>query len=310
MVGPQAGREAVRVAREQAELSERRACGLLERNRASVRYHAQRREDPVLRERLRELAAQRRRFGYRRLHVLLVREQWKVNHKRVYRLYREEGLAVRRRKRKRAAGGERVPLAAPWRANQGWSMDFMADALCNGRRFRTLNVVDEYTREALRIEVDSSLPGTRVVRALEQLRQQGRQPEWIVTDNGPEFTGQALDQWAFENGVRLEPIRPGRPMDNGYIESFNGKMREECLNETWFVDLADARQRIEAWRTDYNTQRPHSALGYQTPAEFARRAAALRSPTAPCAPRLGTNSGPDTSLLVPEIPQEATLCLD
>lgn len=297
----------MRVAREKVQLSERRACGLVEINRASARYQKRRRDDEPLRERLRELAAQRRRFGYRRLHVLLHREGWAVNHKRVYRLYGEEGLAVRRRKRKRAAASERVPLAAPTRVNQGWSMDFMADALCSGRRFRTLNVVDEYTREALRIEVDSSLPGARVVRALEQLRQQGRQPEWIVTDNGPEFTGRALDQWAYENGVRLEPIRPGRPMDNGYIESFNGKMREECLNENWFVDLADARQRIEAWRIDYNTQRPHSALGYQTPAEFAHRAAALRSPTAPCAPRLGPDIGPDTTLLAPEIPQEATL---
>lgn len=293
----------MRVAREQARLSERRACGLLEVERATVRYRRRERDDERVRGRLRELAAERRRFGYRRLHVLLDREGWKVNHKRVYRLYREEGLTVRRRKRKRAAARERVPVAAPVRANQGWSMDFMADALGSGRRFRTLNVVDEYTREALAIEVDTSLPGARVVRVLEQLRQQGRKAEWIVTDNGPEFTGQRLDQWAFENGVRLEPIRPGRPMENGYIESFNGKMREECLNEMWFTDLADARQRIEAWRLDYNTQRPHSALGYQTPVEFAHRAAALRSPTAPCAPRLG----PVPVLAVPESPEGVTL---
>jgi putative transposase len=231
--------------------------------------------------------------------VLLRREGWAVNHKRVYRVYREAGLAVRRRKRKRAAASARVPLEAPVRPNQGWSMDFMADALGSGRRFRTLNLVDEYTREALAIEVDTSLPGERVVRVLEQLRRQERKPEWIVTDNGPEFTGQRLDQWAYENGVRLETIRPGRPMENGYIESFNGKMREECLNQSWFTDLADARERIEAWRVDYNTRRPHSALGYQTPAEFAQRAAALRSSRScgtPCAPRLG----PFPALWVPE----------
>jgi putative transposase len=303
VVGPPAKREAVQVAREQAGVSERRACGLVEVQRATARYCRRRPRDPRFEQRLRELAAQRVRFGYRRLHVLLRREGWAVNHKRVYRVYREAGLAVRRRKRKRAAASARVPLAAPVRPNQGWSMDFMADALGSGRRFRTLNLVDEYTREALALEVDTSLPGERVVRVLDELRRQGRKPEWIVTDNGPEFAGRALDQWAYENGVRLETIRPGRPMENGYIESFNGKMREECLNESWFTDLAEARQRIEAWRVDYNTRRPHSALGYQTPAEFAQRAAALRSPTAPCAPRLG----PIPALWVPETSQGVTL---
>ena len=293
----------MRVAREEARLSERRACGLVEIDRSSARYRPRGSDDGVLRRRLRELAHERRRFGYRRLHVLLMREGWKVNHKRVYRLYREEGLLVRQRRRKRAAAHERVPLPAPRRPDQGWSMDFMADALARGRRFRTLNLVDEYTREALGIEVDTSLPGVRVVRVLEQLRQQGRKLEWMVTDNGPEFTGKALDRWAYENGVRLEPIRPGRPMENGYIESFNGKMREECLNEHWFVDLSDARERIEAWRVDYNTRRPHSALGYLTPVEFAHRAAALRSPTAPCAPLLG----PVPAFKVPENPQGVTL---
>jgi putative transposase len=303
VVGPQAGREAVRVAREEASLSERRACGLVEIDRSSARYRPRRRDDEPLRKRLRELANERRRYGYRRLHVLLRREGWVVNHKRVYRLYRAEGLLVGQRKRKRSAARERVPLVAPTRVNQGWSMDFLADSLAQGRRFRTLNIVDEYTREAPAIAVDFSLPGARVVRVLEELKQQGRKPEWIVTDNGPEFTGKKLDQWAYENGVRLETIRPGRPMENGYIESFNGKMREECLNEHWFADLADAREKIEAWRVDYNTRRPHSALGYQTPAEFAHRAAALRSPTAPSALRLG----PVPALAVPENPQGVTL---
>ena len=293
----------MRAARDEVELSERRACGLVEIDRSSARYRPRRRDDAPLRQRLRELANQRRRYGYRRLHVLLRREGWVVNHKRVYRLYRAEGLRVGQRKRKRSAARGRVPLVAPTRVNQGWSMDFMADALAHGRRFRALNIVDEYTREAPAIEVDTSLPGARVVRVLEELKQQGRKPEWIVTDNGPEFTGKDLDEWAYKNGVRRETIRPGRPMENGYIESFNGKMREECLNEHWFVDLADAREKIEAWRVDYNTRRPHSALGYQTPAEFAHRAVALRSPTAPSALRLG----PVPALAVPENPQGATL---
>lgn len=255
--------------REQYPVSERRACGLLEVWRSSWRYRRRRTDDPVLRERLRELAQQRRRFGYRRLHVLLRRAGWAVNHKRVYRLYREEGLVVRRRKRKRGAGLARVPLGAPTRAHQGWSMDFLTDELARGRRFRLLTIVDDYTREALAIEVDTSLPGERVRRVLEQLVESRGRPEWIVTDNGPEFTGRVLDQWAFEQGVRLHFITPGKPVENAYVESFNGKLRDECLNENWFESLAEARGVVEAWRVDYNQARPHSALGYRTPEEFA-----------------------------------------
>jgi putative transposase len=154
-------------------------------------------------------------------------------------------------------------------ANQIWSMDFLADALVSGRRLRTLNIVDEYTREARAIEVDTSLPGLRVVRVLEQLRESGRKPQQIVIDHGPEFGGKVLDQWAYENGVQLRFITPGKPAENGYIESFNGRLRDECLNENWFVNLAQARQKIEEWRRDYNQVRPHSALGYRTPEEFA-----------------------------------------
>lgn len=267
-------------------LSERRACGLVEANRASVRYRRRRADDTALRQRLGELAVERRRFGYRRLHVLLRREGWWVNHKRVYQLYREEGLAVRCRKRKSRAAFRRQPLSAPSRPNQGWSMDFLQDALAEGRRFRLLTVEDNYTREALAVEVDHSLPGRRVVRVLEQLRQQGRKPEWIVCDNGPEFTGQVLDQWAYQHGVRLEFITPGKPSENGYQESFHGKLRDECLNEHWFRSLAEARETIEAWRVDYNTVRPHSSLGYQTPEQFAARATAPQRalPPAPAAP--------------------------
>ena len=272
--------------REPYRLSERRACGLLAVWRSSWRYRRRRYEDPLLRERLRELAYQRRRFGYRRLHVLLRREGWLVNHKRVYRLYREEGLAVRRRKRKRVAGLPRVPLEAPTRSNQGWSMDFLTDALGSGRRFRLLTVVDDFTREALAIEVDTSLPGTRVVRVLERLKELGRVPEWIVCDNGPEFSGRVLDQWAFDNGIRLHCITPGKPVENAYVESFNGKLRDECLNENWFGSLPEARAVIEAWRMDYNHARPHSALGYQTPEEFAAEQAALVAlPPAPAEAR-------------------------
>lgn len=220
------------------------------------------------------------------MQVLLRREGWAVNHKRVYRLYREEGLAVRRRKRKRAAGWARVPLPAPAQVNQGWSMDFLTDELARGRRFRLLTIVDDYTREALAIEVDTSLPGERVRRVLEQLVESRGRPEWILTDNGPEFTGRVLDQWAFEQGVRLHFITPGKPVENAYVESFNGKLRDECLNENWFESLAEARGVIEAWRVDYNQARPHSALGYQTPEEFAAEQAALLAlPPATAEPR-------------------------
>ena len=264
--------------------SERQACQLAGMSRSSCRYEAPRRDEDALRKRLRELAAERRRFGYRRLTVLLRREGRTVNPKRVYRLYREEGLAVRRRKRKRVAVAARVPLELPRRTNQVWTMDFTQDALARGRKFRTLNLMDGYTREALAIEVDTSLPGARVVRVLEQLRQRRGVPERIRVDNGTEFTSRVADQWAYEQGVELYFIDPGKPTQNAYIESFNGKFRDECLNENWFMSLEEARMKIEAWRKDYNQVRPHSALGYQTPEEFAARAAARgASPPTPLA---------------------------
>ncbi len=262
---------------ERYPVSERRACRLVGMGRSSRRYRRRGTEAAVLRRRLRELAYQRRRFGYRRLQVLLRREGWKVNHKRVYRLYREEGLAVRRRKRKRTAGLGRLPRETSRRANQGWTMDFLADALADGRRFRLLTVVDEYTREALAIEADSSLGGERVRRVLERVTESRGKPEWIVADNGPEFTGRVVDQWAFRNGVGLHFITPGKPVENAYVESFHGKLRDECLNENWFGSLAEAREVVEAWRVDYNRTRPHSALGYRTPEEFAAEQIALPS---------------------------------
>jgi putative transposase len=266
-------REAVLVMQVEVRVSQRRACGLMKVPRASCRYRRRRSEDPGLRTRLRELAETRRRFGYRRLQVLLLREGWRVNHKRIYRLYVEEKLGLRR-KRGRKRSGVRQPLLEPTGANQVWSVDFMTDALSSGRRFRTLNIVDDYTREAVAIEVDTSLSGLRVARLLEELKTQRGLPAQIRSDNGPEFTSRALDQWAYEHGIRWHYIQPGRPMENGYVESFNGRLRDECLNENWFMDLAEARETIEAWRQDYNQCRPHSALGYRTPEEFAAAAAA------------------------------------
>lgn len=264
------------------ELSERRACHLAGLGRSSYHYRPRKVDECGLRERLKKLAGERRRYGYRRLMVLLKREGREVNHKRVYRLYREEGLSVRRRKGKRIGSAERQPLALPTQTNQRWSMDFVSDGLGDGRKFRSLNIVDDYSRECVAAEVDTSIPGGRVVRVLERLRDLRGLPEILVTDNGPEFAGQALDVWAYERGVQLHFIQPGKPIQNAFIESFNGKMRDECLNEHWFRSLSEARQTIEAWRRDYNEVRPHSSLGNRTPQEFTARAATLRSPTAPC----------------------------
>lgn len=257
-----------------ADCSERHACGQLEVLRAMVRYR--RRESRFLeanerlRVRLRELAEERRRWGYRRLHVLLEREGWAVNSKRVYRIYVEEKLMVRRRKRRRRICAEARVLLAPAKGkNETWTMDFLEDALATGRKVRTLSIEDAYTREILAIEVDTSLPALRVVRVLDRLRLARRLPVRIVIDHGTEFTSKALNRWAKENNVTLHFITPGRPMENGYIESFHGKFREECLNEHWFLTLDDARETIESWRIDYNQMRPHSSLDYLTPEEFA-----------------------------------------
>ena len=194
-----------------------------------------------------------------------------MNHKRVYRLYRDEGLSVRRRGRKRVAREARLPLPAPIGPNELWSLDFVSDALAWGRRIRLLCIIDAFTRESLAIEVDTSLPGQRVARVLDRLiAERGQAPAEIVLDNGPELTSRALDQWAYECGVRLRFIEPGKPIQNAFIESFNGRLRDECLNEHWFLTLADARRLIEDWRMDYNRSRPHSSLGNLTPLEFRR----------------------------------------
>lgn len=263
-------RAAVRLAQDRAGLSERRACALVGMSRATSRYRRRRPPQDALRARLRELAAGRLRWGYRRLYVLLRREGHHVNRKRVYRLYREEGLAVRRRPRKRVAQ-VRVPLPALQRCNEGWGVDFMHDALLSGRRFRCLNVVDAFNREGLASEVDTSLPASRVVRALDEIALDRGYPERLTLDNGPEFRSQALDTWAYAHGVQLVFIAAGKPAQNAVVESFNGRMRDECLNLHWFRTIDEARATVTAYREDYNAVRPHSALGYRTPLEFGQQ---------------------------------------
>ena len=270
MVSPQLKRQAVEVLREERGFGITRACGLIGISRSLYGYHSRRPVPCGLLERIRELAGEKRRYGYRRIHVLLRREGWKINRKRTYRLYREAGLAVRRRKRKRIGPFERKPLPQPTAVNLSWSMDFVADGLCDGRKLRCLTIVDDYSRECPVIEVDSSITGRRVVGVLERLADLRGLPLSITVDHGPEFEGQVLDAWAYGRGVRLNFIRPGKPVENAYIESFNGRFRDECLNEHWFLTMAHARGVIEKWRIEYNTERPHSSLGELTPEQFAR----------------------------------------
>ena len=275
MVTPAARRQAAGFLQADFSVSERRACSVVELPRATCRYRSERVEDPELRKDLCHLAAERPRYGYRMLHQQLRRKGWAINHKLVYRLYREEGLVVRRRIRKRIAAARRQQLDAPAKPDQRWSMDFVSDALADGRVFRTLNIIDDFTRECMAIEVDTSLSGERVVRVLERLKEQRGLPERIVMDNGPEFTSKALDAWAHAAGVKLHFIRPGKPTENAYVESFNGRFREECLNENWFRNLLDARTTIENWRKHYNEERPHSSLFGSTPLEYSNRCRGL-----------------------------------
>ncbi len=257
--------------RQNFELSERRACALVGQSLSTHRYVAKRVEIPRLRERLIALAHERTRFGYPRLCYLLRREGFVVNRKRVYRLYSEEGLKLRRKRRKRIAGLRRATLAPPLAPNERWSMDFVSDALSNGRRFRVLNIVDDYSKLAPAIEVDTSLPGLRVIRTLERAIELHGKPKMIVMDNGPEFTCKALDQWAWSRGIALHWIDPGKPIQNAFVESFNGRFREECLDQHHFVSIDDARALIESWRDDYNSIRPHTSLRGLSPEEFLRR---------------------------------------
>ena len=259
------------------KISERHACRLVGFARSTNRYRARKGErDMVVRARLKELAAKRMRSGYRRLTAMLLREGMKVNHKHVYRLYREERLALRIRQRRRIRWSGLPTNPAASRPNERWSIDFVGDCLSSGKVIRMLTVVDDYTRECLAIEVDTSLGGLRVGRALDRIANERGLPEAIVLDNGPEFRGRALAAWSEERRVRLEFIQPGKPVQNAYAESFNGRLRDECLNANWFTSLSDAWRKIEAWRQDYNQERPHSSLNYMPPAEFAKTQAEIR----------------------------------
>jgi putative transposase len=283
MVTPAARREAAAHLRSAHEMSERRASEVIGANRGSIRYRAMRPDDGPLRERLRALAEERRRFGYRRLHVLLRREGQLVNRKRVQRLYREEKLTVRRRGGRKRALGERRPMETPITANRRWSLDFVSDQMTDGRRFRILAVVDDCTRECLALTPDTSISGARVARELDAIIAWRGKPATIVSDNGTELTSNAILAWSDERKVGWHYIAPGKPQQNGFIESFNGRLRDELLNETLFRSLPHARAALEAWRRDYNHERPHSKLGWMTPAAYA---SALRGETARHATRV------------------------
>ena len=248
--------------------TERRACELASLQRSTCRYASKRRDDPKLVRRLRQIAEERPRFGYRRVHALLRREGYAVNRKRVYRIYKTAGLAVKRRSRRKLREARPAPPAEVTRPNERWSMDFVHDYLADGRRIRTFNVVDAFTRECLVIEVASSIPAARVVAVLDKLLWAFGLPESLRVDNGPEFISCAMDAWAAKHGVKLDFIQPGKPTQNAHVESFNGRFRDECLAQARFPTLARARAEIEIWRVDYNCERPHSALDYRTPKAF------------------------------------------
>jgi len=270
-VRPARKRQQVEFLRLAYDVSERRACRAIHFQRSSHRYQSIKSPQTPLRMRIRELAETRICYGYKRITVLLRREGWQVNHKRVYRLYCEEGLHLRsKRPKRRKMAAHRANRPEAKRLNESWSMDFVSDGLFDGRRFRSLTVVDNFSRECLGIWVDQSIKGEDVVRFMKRVSWQRGIPERVFLDNGPEFIGKALDKWAYENQVTLDFSRPGKPTDNAFIESFNGSFRDECLNAHWFLSLQDAREKIESWRTEYNTFRPHSSLGDLTPSEFAK----------------------------------------
>ena len=251
------------------EVSQRRACEALGVDRTTVRYVSRRPDDAEARTRIRELAGQRRRFGYRRLHWLLCREGWTMNHKKFRRLYREERLQVRRRGGRKRALGTRAPMAIPQGPNQRWSLDFVSDALVCGRRFRIFALVDDYSRECLALIADTSISGMRVARELDlAILERLAKPAMVVSDNGTELTSMAILRWSRDRDVEWHYIAPGKPQQNGFIESFNARLRDECLNETLFTSLSPARQVLADWRHDYNHFRPHSSLGNRTPAEM------------------------------------------
>jgi putative transposase len=269
MVTPAERRDAIARLRDLLGVRERRACRMIGFCRMTVRYRSTRPADVALRDRMKALAHERRRFGYRRLHVLLRREGHVVNHKRLFRLYREERLSVRKRGGRKRAMGTRAPMLVPLAPNDRWSLDFVSDQFSDGRRLRILAVVDDCTRECLALVADTSLSGARVARELDGLIQQRGRPRTIVSDNGTELTSNAILVWSDDACVGWHYIAPGKPQQNGFVESFNGRLRDELLNETLFRSLPQARAVLEAWRRDYNSERPHSRLGWRTPADYA-----------------------------------------
>jgi len=271
MVKPATRRQAVRYVQSTYGLSERGSCRALGMSRATQRYARRRGEPEELLARLRELAAKRPRAGYRTLGRLLEREGLQVNHKRVYRLYRAEGLSIRVKRRRRLAASPRQAAPAVTRPGERWAMDFVSDSTTDGHRFRILTLIDPFTRCAPGVVVERSISGVRVVRFLEQVAAKSGYPRTITVDNGPEFISNALDQWAHAHGVQLLFSRPGKPVDNAFIESFNGRLRDECLNENWFYGLEQARETVGEWITDYNERRPHSSLAGRTPAEYEKQ---------------------------------------
>jgi putative transposase len=250
---------------------QRRACALAGIDPRVYRRTSTRSEDADLRARLKDLSSERRRFGYRRLHVLLRREGWQVNWKKLYRLYKEEGLTVRKRGGRKRALGTRAPMAIPQGPNQRWSLDFVSDSLSCGRRFRILNVIDDFSRECLAAVVDTSLSGIRVARELDHIAEMRGYPCMVVSDNGTELTSNAILKWQEDSKVGWHYIAPGKPMQNGFVESFNGRMRDELLNEHLFDNLRHARSLVAEWRDDFNNHRPHSSLAGLTPREYANR---------------------------------------
>ena len=276
MVGPAAKREGVAHLQAVMGLSERRACSLVDADRKMIRYRSCRPPDTELRTQLRDLANARRRFGYRRLFILLRQEGEPSGINRIYRLYREEGLTVRKRRARRRAVGSRAPILVEAAANARWSLDFVHDQLTCGRRFRILNIVDDVTRECLAAIPDTSISGRRVARELTVLIERRGKPGLIASDNGTEFTSNAMLAWTQDNRVVWHFIAPGKPMQNGFCESFNGRMRDELLNESLFLGLDHARAKITNWVDDYNHRRPHSVLGYLTPTAYAANLSATR----------------------------------
>jgi putative transposase len=288
MVTPAVKREAVAHLKVAHEMSERRACKVTGCDRMTVRYRSRRPDDPQLRERLLALARERRRFGYRRLLIFLRREGFVVNHKRLFRIYREERLMVRKRGGRKRALGTRTPMPGVALPNDRWSLDFVSDQFVCGRRFRILGIYDDCTRECLAAVADASLSGRRVARELDLLIASRAKPKSIISDNGTELTSNAILSWTADTGVDWHYIDPGKPVQNAFIESFNGRLRDEFLNETLFTSLMQTRLALEDWRHDYNTVRPHSRIGWLTPAAYAAQfspppgqGAALRNGSAP-----------------------------